>query len=112
MKIELRHENGIQIIALQGEIDMHSAAGLRERLLGALRHNQSVIIDMSAVKFVDSSGIAILVEGYKVAKNNAQGFALAGINPAPMQVMQLTRLDKVFPIFPDIASAIKAGESE
>lgn len=111
MKIELSSQEGFQIIALQGEVDMHSATGLRERLLAALQSPAGLIVDMSGVSFIDSSGIAILVEGYKRAKQNSQAFALAGVRAAPMQVLQLTRLDKVFPLFPDVASATRSGDA-
>ena len=111
MKIELRSQDGFQIIALQGEVDMHSATGLRERLLSALQDPAGLIVDMSEVSFIDSSGIAILVEAYKRAKQHSQAFALAGVRAAPMQVLQLTRLDKVFPLFQDVASATKLGDA-
>jgi anti-sigma B factor antagonist len=109
MKIELRHQEGMQVIVLHGEIDMHSATGLRERLLAALQNPTGLVVDMSDVGFIDSSGIAILVEGYKRAKQHSQAFALAGVRTAPMQVLQLTRLDNVFPLFADVASAVKSA---
>jgi anti-sigma B factor antagonist len=111
MKIELRSQDGFQVVALHGEVDMHSATGLRERLLTALKTPSGLIVDMSEVSFIDSSGIAILVEGYKRAKQNSQTFALAGVRAAPMQVLQLTRLDKVFPLFQDVASATKLTDT-
>ncbi len=112
MKIELRNEQGIQVIVLKGEVDMHSAPGLRERLLAALQQPVGLIVDMSEVSFIDSSGIAILVEGYKRAKQHSQRFSLAGVKAAPMQVLQLTRLDKVFPLFMDVSSAVNAATSD
>lgn len=110
MKIKTHSEDGFQVIALQGEVDMHSAPGLRERLLDALRQPSGLIVDMAEVSFIDSSGIAILVEAYKRAKQQSRRFALTGVRSAPMQVLQLTRLDKVFPLFPDVPSAIQYTE--
>ena len=112
MKIELNDQQGYPVLALQGEVDMHSAPGLRERLLAALQDRPGLIVDMSRVDFIDSSGIAILVEGYKRAKQHTQSFALAGVKATPMQVLQLTRLDKVFPLFRDVASALRAASAD
>ena len=65
-------------------------------------------VEMSEVSYIDSSGIAALVEGLQNARSKGQQFGLVGVSKAVMAVLQLARLDRVFPIFPDLDAA-RAG---
>jgi len=62
---------------------------------------------MTGVSYLDSSGIAALVEGLKRSNNTSHRFLLAGVQPAPMQVLKLTRLDQVFSLHPNVSRAVK-----
>jgi len=66
--------------------------------LKLLKNDKNLLIDLSAVDYIDSSGVASLVEGFQVARNQKLEFALVGVSKAAMQVLQLARLDKVFTI--------------
>jgi anti-sigma B factor antagonist len=91
------------LVALDGEIDMHSSPAAREAILSALRGGRPVLIDLSAVTYIDSSGVANLVEGYQLARRQQIPFALLGVSEAAGSVLRLARLDKVFPIYASIA---------
>jgi anti-sigma B factor antagonist len=61
------------------------------------------------VTYIDSSGIASLVEGLQVAKKQKSELALVAVSQRVRRVLELARLDKVFQIHPDLAAATAAG---
>ena len=87
------------IISLQGEIDLQTSPKAREQILKTLKNKRHVLIEMAAVEYIDSSGIASLVECFQDAKTRELYFALVNISAATHQVLALARLDKIFPIF-------------
>jgi anti-sigma B factor antagonist len=68
------------------------------------------MIDLSAVTYIDSSGVASLVEGYQTAKKQNLKFGLVGVSKAVLSVLQLARLDKVFPIHSSMAECINSNK--
>ena len=81
-----------------GQIDLGSSPALRKTLLESLNGTKSVAINLSAVKYIDSSGIASLVEVLRAARNSNKRLVLFGLTGAVLQVLQLTRLTGVFEI--------------
>lgn len=98
MEFTVRTEGSYTIVALSGEVDLHYSPQAREQILKYLGNKNHVLVDLSAVEYIDSSGIASLVEGYQLAKNNNLKFGLVAVSSPAMQVIQLARLDTVFPI--------------
>ena len=98
MDYPVRTEGAYVVISLTGEVDMHCSPKARQQILDHLNANRSVLVDLSAVEYIDSSGIASLVEGLRVAKTNRLQFGLVGVSKPAMQVLELAKLDKVFPI--------------
>ncbi len=105
-----RKEGSYVLIALSGEIDLYYSPQAREQILQALHDGGNVLVDLAAVEYIDSSGVASLVEGYQLARSRKQGFGLVGVSPAAMQVLQLARLDTVFPIYKDLDEAMAAAD--
>jgi len=87
-----------QLLALTGEVDLHNSPQVRKQLLDIVKSGNSVIVDFSALTYIDSSGIATLVEAYNLAKNKQLSLTIVGARGAPLQVMELTHLNKVFPM--------------
>ena len=106
MDINLREEGGYTIIELKGEIDLSTSPEARRQILACLEDGRNLLVDMSAVKYIDSSAVASLVEGYQIAKQQKLRFALVGVNKAVMSVLELARLDKIFPIHARVAEGI------
>jgi anti-sigma B factor antagonist len=111
MEINTRTEGPYTVIALSGEVDLHWSPKLREQLLASIGDKQHVLVDLSQVSYIDSSGVASLVEGFQLAKNNRLRFGLVGVSKSAMQVLQLARLDKVFAIHDTVADRIAADEA-
>jgi anti-sigma B factor antagonist len=107
----ITESEGRLILALEGEIDLEQAGAVRRALLDALKKRRTVLVDLSAVTYIDSSGIASLVEGLQVAKKQKSELALVAVSQRVRRVLELARLDKVFEIHPDLASATAAGAS-
>lgn len=106
MQCEVTIENGYSLITLSGEIDLSTSPRARKIILDSLKENGDVFVDLSGVTYIDSSGIASLVEGYQQAKSGQIRFALIATSEAVMNVLQLARLDKVFPLFDNIDNCL------
>ena len=76
MQHQIREERGNQIVMLSGEIDLESSPKARQILLDAVGKKKRVLVDLASVTYMDSSGIASLVEVFQRAKKNGAGFAL------------------------------------
>ncbi|MGH8123365.1 MAG: STAS domain-containing protein [Rudaea sp.] len=96
------------LVRLRGEVDLSWSQQVRLAILAALRNTGKVGVELSEVSYIDSSGIAALVEGFQNARSKGQQFALVAVSKAVMAVLQLARLDRVFPIFPDLDAARSA----
>jgi anti-sigma B factor antagonist len=108
MKSSARTENGTVIVDVVGQIDLGSSPALRKTLLDSLKAAQRVAVNMIEVKYIDSSGIASLLEVYKQARDSKKMFVLFGLNGAVLKVLELTRLTGVFEIRETEAQAIEA----
>ena len=93
-------------LPLLAALCLAAPAHAEEVLLDGIARGKSVFVDMSGVTYIDSSGVASLVEAYQVAKRGGAGFALVAVNPAALRVLQLARLDKVFVIHDTLAEGL------
>lgn len=98
MSSSTRIEKGATIVDVVGQIDMGSSPALRKTLLDSLKGTDHVAVNLSSVKYIDSSGIASLLEVLKEARKLKKRVVLFGLTTAVLQVLQLTRLTGVFEI--------------
>ena len=98
MEIQIEDWPPYQLVRLGGDVDLHSSPRAREAILGCLKQKAPLLVDLSAVSYMDSSGVASLVEGYQTAKKQGLEFALVAVAQSAMNVLKLARLDKVLPI--------------
>lgn len=108
MEIKTREEGGYAVLELGGEVDLSCSPEARKQILACLESGKNLLVDLSAITYIDSSGVASLVEGYQTAKRQNLKFGLVGVSAAAMNVLQLARLDKVFPIHTNVAERLKA----
>ena len=99
MKHELREESEFHVLVLSGEIDLHHSSDLRDLILSSLKDGNPLLIGMQQVSYIDSSGIASLVEGFQTAKRTNLDYGLLSISEAVLQVLAITRLDGIFPLY-------------
>ncbi|MBV1909392.1 MAG: STAS domain-containing protein [Kangiellaceae bacterium] len=85
-----------KVLHLTGEVDLSNSTKVRRCLLDILDRGNSVIVDFSKLTYIDSSGMAILVEGLNTANKKELSLTIAAAVGAPLQVLELTRLNQVF----------------
>ena len=93
------------LVRVRGEVDMSWSQSLRKVILDALGKAKAVGVELSEVAYIDSSGIAALVEGFQAARAKGQKFSLVAASQSVCAVLQLARLDRVFPMVDDTAAA-------
>ena len=103
----VKENGGYSVVHLTGEVDLNCSPEARKVILDCLRSNTPLLIDLSAVTYIDSSGIASLVEGYQVSRTLNLEFGLVGVSNRAMSVLRLARLDQVFPIFASVEDRLK-----
>ena len=106
-KYNTREEQGFAIVELAGEVDLSCSPDARKQILECLGAKKDLLVDLSQVTYIDSSGVASLVEGYQTAKKKSLKFGLVGVSSAAMNVLQLARLDKVFPIHASVEERVQ-----
>ena len=99
MKYPISKHSDYTVISLSGEIDLNESPNVRKQILAHLKKQNNLLIDMSQVEYIDSSGVASLVEGFQTARENQLKFALLGVSESAMQVLKLARLDSIFTLF-------------
>ncbi len=107
MTYNTREESGYAIVELDGEVDLSCSPDARKVILDCLNEAKNLLVDLSGVTYIDSSGVASLVEGFQTAKKKNLKFGLVGVSDAAMSVLQLARLDKVFPIHASIEECVQ-----
>ena len=99
LKIETEKSPERLTIKAAGEVDLYTSPDLRKVILKAIPSaGRELAIDLSAVTYIDSSGVATLVEGLRGARQHGTEFALVSPSQAVQQVLELARLDSVFEV--------------
>ncbi|MFQ5643382.1 MAG: STAS domain-containing protein [Thiogranum sp.] len=109
MTFPVEDRQGFSVIALSGEVDLNKSPDARKVILACLKKQKHVMVDLSAVEYIDSSGVASLVEGFQYARSNNLEFGLIGVSEAAMSVLRLARLDKVFLIYTSLEDRLSNG---
>jgi anti-sigma B factor antagonist len=99
LQIDRQNSSDTYTVTVRGDVDLYSSPELREALTGTLPQDaRTVCVDLSQVPYMDSSGVATLVEGLRVARAADAAFVLVGPSEQVLKVLQLSRLDSVFEI--------------
>ncbi len=113
MQISARYLENTTIFDVIGDIDLANSPVVRKALLVELREKKipRVIMNLQGVKYIDSSGIASLVEGLKASRDVQARFILFGLSKSAREVLQLSRLIKLFEIYENEEQALSNGSS-
>ncbi len=114
MKVSLRRVNdSITVIDLEGDFDLYSSPKARETLLQLAKEKvPAVIINLEKVGYMDSSGIATLIEALRAMNKYGGKMVLSGLNMKTMEVIKLARLEKIFEIQENEEQAIASVKSQ
>jgi anti-sigma B factor antagonist len=109
MAFAMEEQHGFQVVLLDGDVDLSRSPAARKVILKCLKRMKPVMVDLSAVAYIDSSGVASLVEGFQYARSNDLEFGLIGVSEAAMNVLSLARLDQVFRIYSSLDERLGGG---
>jgi len=106
MNHEVTEQQGRRVVSLEGDVDLESSPAARSVLLAEVNGGSDVLVDLSQVTYIDSSGVASLVEAFQKARSQSTRFALASVSQPVRRVLQLARLDQVFTIHENLEEAL------
>lgn len=108
MQISARRTENTTIFDVSGDIDLASSPEMRKALLGELREKRTprVVVNLTKVRYIDSSGVASLVEGLKASRDTGTRLLLFGLSPSAREVLQLSRLLRIFEVFENEEEAL------
>lgn len=99
MKISVRDVGPAKVVEVDGDVDLGTSPDLRRTLFDALPTVRTLALNLAAIRYIDSSGIATLIEVLKRAQQLGKAFVLFGLSPAVLEVFRLTHVIRVFPVF-------------
>jgi anti-sigma B factor antagonist len=100
VQISARRSDKMTIFDVSGDIDLANSPELRKVLLRDLRELRTprVILNLRQVRYIDSSGVASLVEGLKASRDVGSRLILFGLSTSAREVLQLSKLLKIFEV--------------
>jgi anti-sigma B factor antagonist len=108
LQIAARRIDKITIFDVTGDIDLANSPEVRKALLKELKELRTprVVMNLSNVRYIDSSGVASLVEGLKASREAGSRFILFGLSTSAREVLQLSRLLKIFEVYDNEEQAL------
>jgi anti-sigma B factor antagonist len=95
------------VLPLKGEIDLHVSPSVTASLKEVIdRKPERMVVDLSDVSYIDSAGLAALIEAMQKVEGYGGKFMLAGLQETVRSIFEISRLDQVFQIFPDADAAL------
>ncbi|WP_017603975.1 STAS domain-containing protein [Nocardiopsis alkaliphila] len=106
------HESG-RVLTLDGEIDMATEARFQEAVTEALttQPHGRVVLDCTDLRFIDSSGLRVLIRAHKAAKEQQALLVIAAASPRVLQTLRITSLDTRIPVFDSVSQALAAPQT-
>jgi anti-sigma B factor antagonist len=95
------------VLPLEGEIDLHISPEIADSLREMVEKKPKVlVVDLAQVTYLDSSGLAVLIDAMQNVQEYGGKFALANVQESVHHIFEIARLDQVFRIFPDVETAL------
>ncbi len=108
LAISQSEQGGATVVKLGGEVDLNVSPVLRDHLKSLVQEQRKVVVlDMSDVPYIDSSGVATLVECLQGVSRYGGVLRLAALGDRTRSVFEISRLDSVFAMRPTVEEAIK-----
>jgi anti-sigma B factor antagonist len=106
MKMSVREAGETKIVEVEGGVDLRTSPDLRRTLFETLIEAPKMAVNLAAVRYIDSSGIATLLEVLKDSQRRNKQFVLFGLTPVVQQVFRLTHVNGIFQAFPTEEEAV------
>lgn len=108
LNIDHKEKDGIQYITINGEVDAYTAPQLRETLLPLTgKKGETVVVELSEVGYMDSTGLGIFIAGFKSSERNGSHMKLQGMTPRVKRLFEITGLIDII----DVDNGVK-GETK
>jgi anti-sigma B factor antagonist len=107
--LSTRDGDGHVIVELRGELDVTDAAAVAAALAVVVARAPEIIVDLGGLEFIDSSGVAALARGRKLARHAGGDLLLAAPRREVLRVLTLTRLIDVFPVHASVDEATRVA---
>jgi anti-sigma B factor antagonist len=113
LKLGHYNKDGIEVVDVEGEIDVYTAPRLRELLIDLVnKNNYQLVVNMEKVEFLDSTGLGVLVGGLKRVRAHDGSLDLVCTQERILKIFRITGLTKVFGIHSTVDEAIAAKKLE
>src|SRR3974377_2139201 len=113
LKLGHYSKDGIEVVDVEGEIDIHTAPRLRELLIGLVRQSNShLVVNMEKVECLDSTGLGVLVGGLNRVRAHDGSLDLVCTRERILKIFRISGLTKVFGIHDSVDEAIAARKAE
>ncbi len=97
------------LVDVEGEVDVLTSPRLKTALAGVIDSGAStVLINLDRVKYLDSTGLGVIVSAMKRIREKDGTIVLAGLSPHLMKIFEITGLRKVFDVYSTEGDALKA----
>ena len=105
----IRQANAASLVEVSGQLTSFEARGFRDAILGLLKRGKTnIILNLSGLDYLDSSGIGELVRNYLTVVKKGRAMKVVGLTSKVEEILRITQLYQVFPEFPDEASALES----
>jgi anti-sigma B factor antagonist len=112
MQITERTDGTIPVVAISGDVDLETSPQLRDFLKPkSAAKTPALLLDFAGVNYIDSSGLATLIEYFQAVQGFKGRLALAALSPRVKNVFEIVRLEQIFSIHPDVPTALAALKS-
>ena len=109
MQVDTEEQDGVTVLRPHGRLTMVTAPELRKVVADTVGSGRArLVVDLSGIEFMDSSGLGALVAGLKTARQAGGDLRIAGLGPQVATVLQLTNLDRVLRPHASVAEALRA----
>ncbi|MYB10510.1 MAG: STAS domain-containing protein [Acidimicrobiia bacterium] len=110
--VTVASHKGWEVLTVTGEIDMATAPRFRQRLFALISGGaQNVVIDLSGVDYIDSTGLGVLMGGAKRVRSTGGDIRLVTTGSRLADLIELTRLDRVLDVFDSVSAATESSDS-
>ncbi|BDQ38348.1 anti-sigma factor antagonist [Pseudodesulfovibrio nedwellii] len=107
MAMNQENENGVTILAVDGNLDAEGTQAMEEKVLALLESGETkLLFDFSGLDYINSSGLRVLVLAYQRLKKASGTVAICGVKDYIQEVFEVSGYDKIFPLYTARADAL------
>jgi anti-sigma B factor antagonist len=105
--IDIRMASGCAVVSVKGRIDASSCCGLESTLSGLVGQGEkSIVVDMSGLEYISSSGLRVLLATYKQVKKTDGHLSIAGPTPFVREIFEISGFLRIFPAYESVEDAL------